>query len=80
MELPRYEDEGECGMTMLRKIIYETDEHRVIIQKSDNDWLLQVFEGTGGTHVVEWKEFKSLNRVKSYVKHKYFVQERESDE
>lgn len=56
---------------MLRKIIYETDEHRIIIQKNGDGWLLQVSRGTGGTHVVEWKEFKSLDRVKDYVESKY---------
>lgn len=52
----------------------------LLYRKNGEGWLLQVSEGIGGTNVVEWKEFKSLYRVKSYIEHNYFVQESDSDE
>lgn len=62
-------------MNTLNKVTYETKTFKIIIQRFGDKWLLQVFEGAGGTQVHEWGEFHDFNIVNDYVVKEYLNEE-----
>lgn len=52
----------------INKVIYQTNEYEVVLQKYSKGWLLTVSEGY--KHI-EWKEFGMYETAHHYAKNKY---------